>query len=380
VTAFSGRWTVDGGRAALWLAVVASIVFVCWMPAHGADWKQAAEPWKWNFPRDHGSHPEFRTEWWYFTGNLFDEAGKQYGYQLTFFRQGISLRPKDPQNPWSIRDLYLAHFTLTDVSASRFWYDERASRKGPDLAGAANNRMDVRLLNWSARMEGNTILIEARWQDMELLLKLTPRKPLVFHGEGGLSKKGANKGQASYYYSYTDLQTHGTISIPGSRSAFRVKGTSWFDHEFGSNQLAQDQAGWDWFSLHLSSGQDVMIYMLRRKDGSLEPASSGTLVDRSGKAAHLKLAEIGIEPLSRWKSPQSGATYPNQWRITIPTKNLQVIVAPLVANQELITGASTGVTYWEGAVSGAGTSDGSQVTCEGYVEMTGYSGSLGGIF
>ncbi len=189
----------------------------CRQPA--ATGSRLSEPWKWDFPRDHGSHPEFRTEWWYFTGNLIDATGKQYGYQLTFFRQGVSLQPKDPQNPWSIRDLYLAHFTLTDVSASRFWYDERTSRTGPGLAGAAKDEMDVRLLNWSATMKGNTILIEARRQDMELSLKLTPRKPLVFHGDGGLSKKGANKGQASYYYSYTDLRTDGTIKTPGSQSS-----------------------------------------------------------------------------------------------------------------------------------------------------------------
>jgi predicted secreted hydrolase len=355
------------------------LVSLGWGAQEGA-WKQAVEPWKWHFPRDHGAHPEFRTEWWYFTGNLMDTAGKQYGYQLTFFRQGVALQPKDPQNSWSIRDLYLAHFTLTDVSLSRFWCDERTSRTGPGLAGAAKDGMDVRLLNWSATMKGNTILVEARRQDMELSLKLTPRKPLVLQGEDGLSRKGPNKGQASYYYSYTELQTNGTIKTPGSQTALRVEGTSWFDHEFGSNQLAQDQVGWDWFSLHLSSGQDVMIYLLRRKDGSPDPASSGTLVDRSGKATHLALSEISVEPLSHWKSTQSGATYPSQWRIAIRSANINLVVGPLVANQELVTEGSTGVTYWEGAVAGTGTSGGGQVTCKGYIEMTGYAGSLGGVF
>jgi predicted secreted hydrolase len=362
-------------------ALVATILFaVKGWAAQETDWKQAGEPWKWYFPRDHGSHPEFRTEWWYFTGNLVDAAGKRYGYQLTFFRQGISRESRDSENPWSMRDLYLAHFTLTDVAASRFSCGERVSRKGPGLAGAAEDGMDVWLLNWSAKMKGNTILIEARHQDMELSLKLMPRKPLVLHGESGLSRKGPKEGQASYYVSYTDLQTDGVIKISGTESPVHVHGTSWFDHEFGSNQLAQDQAGWDWFSLHLSNGQDVMIYLLRRKDGSLEPASSGTLVDRSGKAAYLKLSNISIEPLSRWRSPRSGATYPSQWRITIRPANIKLVVTPLVANQELVTEGSTGVTYWEGAVAGAGTSGGKQVTSEGYIEMTGYAGSLGGIF
>ncbi len=369
-------------RRAVWVAVIAGFILIPWTMTSGADWRQAEGPRRWAFPKDHGSHPEFRTEWWYFTGNLVDAAAKQYGYQLTFFREGISLLPKDPRNAWSIRDLYLAHFALTDGAGMRFWYDEQVSRKGPDLAEAAEDRMDVRLLNWSAKMSGKTILLEARSQtpEMQLSLKLTPRKPLVFHGRGGLSKKGPSRGQASYYYSYTDLQTEGTIRTPGSQSVFPVKGRSWFDHEFGSNQLAQNQVGWDWFSLHLSDGQEMMIYLLRRKDGSLEPASSGTLVDGSGKSTHLELSDINIEPLGRWKSQRSGATYPDRWRIAIPAKELRLVVAPLVANQELVTKGSTGITYWEGAVTGSGTSAGRQVKCEGYVELTGYSGSLGGIF
>jgi predicted secreted hydrolase len=348
--------------------------------AQEAEWRQAIEPWKWAFPKDHGSHPAFRTEWWYFTGNLFDTAGKRYGYQLTFFRQGVALKPLDPTNPWSIRDLYLAHFTLTDASAGHFSYGERLSRKGPGLAGSAEGGMQVRLLNWSAKMVDNTILLEARHQDMELSVRLTPRKPLVLHGEHGLSKKGPKEGQASYYYSYTDLQTEGVIRTSAPRSSVRVQGTSWFDHEFGSNQLGAEQVGWDWFSLHLSDGQDLMIYLLRRKDGTLEPASSGTLVDGSGRITHLKLPDIGVEVLGYWKSARSAGAYPNKWRITIRPAHMDLVLAPLVANQELATLGSTGVTYWEGAVGGTGASRRKSVTCEGYVEMTGYAGSMSGIF
>lgn len=344
------------------------------------EWRQAVGPWRWKFPRDHGSHPEFRTEWWYFTGNLLDQAAKQYGYQLTFFRQGISLRLKDPQNPWSLRDLYLVHFALADVSAGRFSHAERVSRKGPGLAGAAEDTMAVWLLNWSARMNDDRILVEAHQEDMGLSLKLTPRKRLVLHGESGLSKKGPQTGQASYYVSYTNLQTEGTIRTSGSRSPVSVRGTSWFDHEFGSNQLAQNQTGWDWFSLHLSSGQDLMMYLLRRKDGTLEPASSGTLVDAAGRAIHLKLSDMTVEVLNHWKSEKSGATYPSQWRITIHPANLKLVVSPRLANQELVTGDSTGVTYWEGAVEGSGTSGRQRVTSEGYIEMVGYAGSIGAIF
>jgi predicted secreted hydrolase len=347
---------------------------------YGADWQQAIGPWKWSFPRDHGSHPEFRTEWWYFTGNLVDQSNKRYGYQLTFFRQGVALKASNPDNPWSIRDLYLAHFTLTDGAAGTFSYAERLSRKGPGLAGAAEGGMDIWLLNWSAKMTGDTIRLEARHQGMELSLELVPRKPVVFHGQNGLSKKGAKEGQASYYFSYTDLKTRGFVRTSQSQSRISVEGTSWFDHEFGSNQLAPEQVGWDWFSLHVSDGQDLMIYFLRRKDGSMEQTSSGTVVSRTGIAKHLKLSDVRVEVIDRWKSPKSGGTYPSRWRITIPSEKIELLVAPLVATQELITEGSTGVVYWEGAVEGKGTSMGKEVTCEGYVEMTGYAGSLGGIF
>ena len=343
-------------------------------------WRQAIGPWKWAFPRDHGSHPDFRTEWWYFTGNLTGASGKRFGYQLTFFRQGVIQKVRDPNNPWSIRDLFPAHFTLTDVASGQFWYGERMSREGPGLAGAAGDRMNVWLLNWSATMKGETIRIEARNQAMELSLELVPRKPLVFHGKNGLSKKGPNEGQASYYFSYTDLATRGFIKTPASPSPIDVTGTSWFDHEFGSNQLDSNQVGWDWFSLHLSDRRDLMIYFLRRSDGSVEPTSSGTLVSPDGKATPLNLTKINVEALDHWKSPKSGGKYPSRWRIHIPSAGIDVIVKPLVAAQELVTEGSTGVVYWEGAVEGKGRSREKEVTCEGYVEMTGYAGTLRGLF
>ena len=345
-----------------------------------ADWKQAIGPWQWAFPRDHGSHPQFRTEWWYFTGNLADATGKRYGYQVTFFRQAVLKHPEDPQNAWSLRDLYLAHFTLTDAAVGRFSYDERVSRSGPGLAGAAQDRMQVWLLSWSATMENNTIHIQARNDQMSLALDLAPRKSVVLHGEHGLSRKGPREGQASYYYSFTDLETVGTLKTPGSPHTLPVKGTSWFDHEFGSNQLAGDQVGWDWFSIHLSDRRDLMIYLLRRKDGTVEPSSSGTLVDHSGRVTHLRLGDIQMEVLDRWKSQKSEAVYPSHWRISIPSQRIEVSVKPLVADQELLTEGSTGIIYWEGTVIGTGTSGGKEVSCEGYIEMTGYAKSIGGIF
>jgi predicted secreted hydrolase len=362
------------------LTALGSVYGGAFAVTYANEWRQAVGPWKWAFPRDHGSHPAFRTEWWYFTGNLTDPSKKKFGYQLTFFRQGVLSKADDPNYPWAVRDVYLAHFTLTDVSEGRFWFADRVSRKGPGLAGASEEGLDVWLLNWMARMEGNKIRLEARHQGMELFLELNPRKPLVFHGKNGLSQKGVEEGQASYYFSFTDLGAKGVLKTPSSSSPAQVAGISWFDHEFGSNQLAPNQVGWDWFSLHLSDSQDLMIYFMRRKDGSVEPTSSGTLVTRSGDAVHLKLSEINVDIVDHWKSPRSGGRYPSRWKLKVPSARIEMEVSTLVPSQELVTEGSTGVTYWEGAVSGKGTSAGKSISCEGYVELTGYAGSLGGLF
>jgi predicted secreted hydrolase len=354
--------------------------FSCPETSAAETWQQAISQRTWSFPRDHGAHPEFRTEWWYFTGNLRDGAGNRYGYQLTFFRQGVRLKPSDLGNPWSLRDLYPAHFAVTDVSNNKFHFAEQITRSGPGLSGAATNGMNVWNLGWSAKMKGDTIHLRARHEGIELSLELKPRKPLILQGEKGLSRKGPGEGQASYYYSFTDLVTRGTIKTPDSQVPVAVEGVSWFDQEFGSNVLSKDQVGWDWFSIRLSDGRDLMLFFLRKNDGTVEKESSGTLVDPDGKSRHLKRGEINVEVLGTWKSPKSSGTYPNRWRIRIPAASLDLQLAPLVAAQELNTSGSTGVTYWEGAVDGKGTSAGRHVTCEGYVEMTGYAGSLGGIF
>jgi predicted secreted hydrolase len=346
----------------------------------GEEWLQAVEPRNWNFPRDHGAHPDYRTEWWYFTGNISDDSERQFGYQLTFFRFGVRGALASGGNPWQVRDLSMAHFTVTNVEENNFSVAERISRTGPGLADARTDRMEVWIYNWSAVMRDSLIFLEARDGAMELNLTLRPEKPLVFHGENGLSKKGADTGQASYYTSFTNLETRGFLRVGENGLKREVKGTSWFDHEFGSNQLAENQEGWDWFSLHLSDGRDLMVYFLRRTGGTIEPASSGTLVEADGTARHLPLKEISLEVLDRWTSPASGGRYPRRWRICIPEYNIELLIAPLVQNQELITNESTGIIYWEGAVGGEGTSKGQKVTAEGYVELTGYAGSLGGVF
>lgn len=357
-----------------------SIIGISAFPAFSqVDWEKVTAPRVWSFPRDFGAHPEYRTEWWYFTGNLTDRSGARYGYQLTFFRQGIRRNLPFPANSWDIRDIYLAHFAITDVSRDFFRASDRVSRSGPGLAGAGLEGMNVWLFNWSARMKNGLIFLEGRDSEMEIQLQLAPRKPPVLHGEEGFSRKGPLAGQASYYVSLTDLKTTGRLKLP-SGTFVEIEGTSWFDQEFGSTQLAPDQKGWDWFSLHLSDGRDLMIYFLRLKDGGLEPASSATLVSPAGVSRHLKLSEATVSVLQHWESPHSKGEYPSKWRIQVPSAGIDLTVTPLIPDQELNTRATTGVTYWEGAVSGQGTSDGHMVSCEGYVELTGYAGALGGLF
>ena len=343
------------------------------------EWAAAEGTRAWSFPRDHGSHPEYRTEWWYFTGILAAEDGRRFGYQLTFFRQGIVPVAADPANPWSIRDLYLAHFTLTDIAARSFRHAERVSRAGPGLAGAEAGALRAWVLDWSAAAEGETFALAARDGAVAIRLALRPRRAPVLHGGGGLSRKGPAAGQASWYASITDLETTGTVHTGDGREV-AVRGASWFDHEFGSGQLASDLAGWDWFGLRLSDGSALMLYRLRRRDGGAAPASSGTFVGADGTARHLAREEAAIEELARWRSPHGGASYPARWRLRVPTAGIDVEIIPLLADQELRTGKSTGVTYWEGAVAGSGAANGSPVSVEGYVELTGYAGGLGGLF
>ncbi len=380
---FAGGCPAGSAASYLFHAVVAAILVFGLFPSECfcADrWKEAMTPRQWSFPRDHGSHPEYRTEWWYFTGNLQDNLRNRYGYQLTFFRYGLALQPRLPANAWSVRDIYLAHFALTDGARNAFHHTERVSRAGPDLAGAKEQGINVRVLSWSAAMEGKRIDLTASHGAMALALRLTPTKPMIFHGEKGLSKKGPGAGEASFYYSFTDLKTEGTIGVPGMTAPVAVSGTSWFDQEFGSNQMTQDKAGWDWFALHLSDGRDLMVYSLRKKDGTVEQESSGTLVERDGTSRHLRLSDIETTVLSYWKSGKSTGRYPAAWRIRVPGASIDMTVNPLVAGQELVTTATMPITYWEGAVSGNGTSQGKEVAVEGYAELTGYAGTLGGIF
>lgn len=325
------------------------------------------------FPRDHYSHPDFKTEWWYYTGHLTSSSGKGYGYQVTFFRFGLKDRQQKDSSPL-FTDLYMAHFALSDKDAKTFRVAERANRGRGEKAGAAVDRFLVWNEDWRLEGSGDGQVLSVKEKDVTLKLRLIPAKPPVLHGDNGLSQKAEGAGRASYYYSFTRLNTEGELEIAGRKEA--VRGQSWMDHEFGSNQLAEDQLGWDWFSLQLDDHSEVMLYVMRRKDGSIDPYSSGTVVNADGSTRRLALADFKIDAFEKWKSPRSGANYPMKWKVTVAREQLELEVAPFFPDQELDTKRSTKVTYWEGSVSVRGTVKGRPVQGLGYVELTGYAGKL----
>jgi predicted secreted hydrolase len=328
-----------------------------------------------SFPKDHGKHPDFQTEWWYFTGNLESEKDHKWGFQLTFFRRTFVRDPARKTSAWAVRDLYPAHFAITDISGHDFFHSELLTRKGPGLAHAALNDLDVGVRDWTVKRQGEEIQLAAREKDCALALRLVPLKPVVLHGDEGYSRKGDSRDQASYYYSFTRLKADGTLTFKGANHRFT--GLAWMDHEFGSSILRNDQSGWDWFSLQLDDGTEVMVFHLRKKDNSFERAF-GTFVPKEGPAIDLGKERIVILPGKTWTSPTTKAVYPAGWRVEIPGRNLRLEVTPAFAAQELTSGSSTGIIYWEGAVNVRGFRDGEEVKGRGYAELTGYAHSMEG--
>ncbi|MBI2369354.1 MAG: carotenoid 1,2-hydratase [Deltaproteobacteria bacterium] len=373
--------------------------------AHAQEFRRALPGYQFSFPRDHYAHPEFKTEWWYYTGHLATAKGERYGYQLTFFRVGVadeapggagaaegrkgaeaSSPPrgeraigqkgggKGPASRWAIRQLYFAHLAVTDVGRRAFHHAERLSRGALGEAGASTEALRVWLGGWEVRGEGEVHHLVADDGQIGLDLRLTPRKPPVVHGINGVSQKGEGEGFASHYYSLTRLQATGALTVGGRRLA--VTGSSWMDHEFGSSQLKESQVGWDWFGLQLTGDTELMLYRIRRQDGTPDPHSSGTLIHPDGRTEHLPLQAVKVEVLGRWRSPRSGAVYPMGWRLSLPGHQGELTVTPLVQDQELETPKSTRVTYWEGAVTVSGRLGGRTVTGTGYVELVGYAERL----
>ncbi|HSO76175.1 MAG TPA: lipocalin-like domain-containing protein [Blastocatellia bacterium] len=335
-------------------------------------WREAEAGYQYAFPRDHSSHDEYGIEWWYYTGNLQTRAGRRFGYQLTFFRVGVDRKSVNPSR-WAVRDLYIAHFAISDIDRESFHSFERINRAAIGWAGADSASYRVWNDDWVARLDEQAHVLNAKDEDYELSLRLDPAKPEAIHGENGISKKGAAGGNASHYYSLTRLKTSGSLMIGGE--SFEVDGLSWMDHEFGTSFLEVEQAGWDWFSIQLEDGRDLMVFQIRRSDGSIDPHSSGTLIEADGRTTHIPRDELKLIPGEAWRSAASGASYPARWTIELPRYGLRLIVRPAFNDQELRTTESTGVTYWEGSVVIEGSSADQPVRGRGYLEMTGYAGA-----
>lgn len=338
-------------------------------------WRRATEPWPWSFPRDHGAHPDFRTEWWYFTGNLAAENGDRFGYQLTFFRQG--LRRGDPSpSRWALRDLYFGHFAITDVARRKFHHREKIDRGALGTSRYSEEDMNHDLDGWTIRQLGpGTFHLKAEDRGIALDLRVEAAKPMIFHGDRGLSQKGPEPGNASHYYAFTRLASTGTVTVDGK--TFPVTGSSWFDHEFSTSLLGPNQIGWDWFSLQFDTGEELMVYQIRLTDGSPDPLSKGSWIRKDGTRVHLPSSAFLIQPTGQWRSRVSGATYPSGWIIRVPEFGAELRVEPQLADQELKLSALADFYYWEGSCRISGTIGGQPVNGFGYAELTGYAAPLG---
>jgi predicted secreted hydrolase len=329
---------------------------------------RATEPREFVFPDDHGPHPDFQTEWWYFTGTLADESGGEYGYQLTFFRRALALEAPKLDSNWASSEFCMAHFTLSSAREQRFEARERFERNALGLAGATSKPWRVWLRDWhvEGELDGGDVRLVARDGGLALDLVLRATRPVLLQGERGLSRKGAEPGNASYYYSIPRLDSRGTLAFDGRSVA--VSGESWFDREWSTSALEKGQVGWDWFALRFDDGSDLMLYVMRRDDGSIDTFSSGCFSKPGSAPRRLAPDEFTIVATSNWTSPTSSATYPSTWRLTIPSLALECELEPLVRNCEL----GLSVRYWEGAVRANGTHDGTRVSGRGFVELTGY--------
>ena len=357
--------------------VAASVLFA-------SDWKLAEPDYSWSFPRDHWSHREYRTEWWYLTGHLRSNSPpeRHFGYQFTLFRIGLLTEPPHLESNWATDSLIMGHAAVTDPSRNEHRFSELLYREVPLLGGFGQfpdpvvawvrgpvGSSDRWTLRWNGRSFDIAMADDAKGFAFDL--RTEPRKPLVLQGPNGFSRKGNEPGAASLYYSLTRLATEGTLRVDGR--TFEVSGESWMDKEFSSSQLTDSQVGWDWFSLQLRDGRELMIYVLRREDGGVD-FRHATLIDQDGEARYLDPAEWSVRGLDSWKSDETGARYPSRWSIEVSGEvsgeELKLDVRPVVSDQENRSGLPGGVYYWEGAVSVFGPAG--EDLGRGYVELTGY--------
>lgn len=363
--------------------LIFAALFLC-LPVVGAQYvsaqyKTALPGYHYQFPHDHFNHPDFQTEWWYYTGNLTSADGHRFGFELTFFREAVDRDPAK-SSTWDIHDLYLAHLALSDLDGGRFYHAKRTNRSGPGLAGISATEKRVWNGNWEVRWQGEDLILKAYDERFSISLLLHPTKPPVIHGQGGVSQKASGRGHASHYISLTRLKTKGAVTVSAKgevRKTNQVTGTSWMDHEFFTHELEAQQVGWDWLSLQLHDNTELMVFHIRRRDGSIDPFSAGTYVDRSNRSMHLQASDFSLTPLGEtWTSTMTSAKYPVRWRVEIPKLGLSLEVSTPLKSQELPGLAKFAPSYWEGAITVEGHRGTSEIKALGYLEMTGYDRSV----
>lgn len=366
----------------------------------GGGFAQVLEPREFEFPRDHGPHPEYRQEWWYVTGNLDSAGGERFGFELTFFRFALapegqaasaarppsstalaqaalstqtlpSAQPPSPggESSWRTGQIYMAHFAITDVAHQQFRFTQKLSRGAVGLAGARNPPLHVWIDDWSLGTvdpDGAHWTLRAAESGYELTLDAQVLQPPVLNGDRGFSRKSGDPGSASYYYSIPRVSVRGRLVHDGK--PVEVQGLAWVDREWGSGTLGSSEQGWDWFALQLQDGTALMFYSLRDHDGGHDPHSAGTWISATGQSRPLSSDQVQIDVLDYWKNPR-GDRYPAHWRVRVPTEGIDVDVRPVFPNQELTASAR----YWEGAVDVTGASAGQKTGGRGYVELVGYA-------
>src|SRR5256714_6208650 len=335
-----------------------------------AEWKNAEPGWRYEFPRDHHAHRKFKTEWWYFTGNVFDAEGRRFGYELTFFRHGIQpVAERDPNaSRFIVDDLKFAHFAITDVASHQFHFDQKTSRGAFGEAGFGEGQRLVWIEKWNLNETEDGFDIAAIADFGAVRLHLRAARPPIIQGENGVSVKAAGGASASHYSSVPRLETSG--ELVANNTTHSVRGESWFDHEWSSSQLGKNEVGWDWLCLQWEDGAELMLYRMRLANGEMEPSSSGTWIAPDGTTTHLKASDFQMIPTSFWKSKATGADYPIGWRVALPSQQAEFNLKTAVEDQELRLGP---ITYWEGASDAIGTREGKAIKGRGYLELTGYA-------
>jgi predicted secreted hydrolase len=384
------RLSIRGGERSRPLACLAAILALLLVPAPRAhpsesektadDWRVAGPDFPWSFPRDHWTHRDFQTEWWYFTGNLVsrDEPRRRFGYQFTLFRIGLHPGAAGLASDWGTTNLLMGHAAITDKDGGEHRFSEVVYREAPFLA-QFNAHPDPTIAwslgplgtdaTWELTRKGDGFALSMADSAAGTALELhaAPTRPMLLQGPAGFSRKSDRPGAASMYFSYTRMDTRGTL-LSGDRS-FEVEGVSWMDREWSSSTLTGEQIGWDWFGLRLDDGRDLMLFQLRRQDGSPD-YGKGTLRSADGEVRYLSSADWDLSVTATWESPESGVSYPAAWSVELPSERLRLRIEPELSDQENQSSAGIGMTYWEGAVTVHGA-DGARAG-EGYVELTGY--------